>query len=191
MDILRQREWTDEELQAAGFQYFRPVKRLVMAKLLFDTKDIDIKVETITGNIGDFLCYYPGTEVRANPDEYDHWPVRRDIFFKTYKPWPKTDWEPNAPEKHLMDLGCLPYYKDLGVWAQRLHTSRQVQSLESPDPVAIPAGRWLLIGSHGEPYSTTDEEFRRRYIVPQETVKERMYWAAISSAANRNQDDDT
>ncbi len=188
MSVLRQREWADEELKAAGFQFYKPVKRLVMAKLLFDTKNVDIQIETITGRIGDFLCYNPGQTVHDNPDEYDHWPVRRDIFFKTYKPWPKEGWEPNPAEQHLMDLGCLPYYKDLGVWAQRLHESRQVQSLESPEPVAIPPGRWLLIGSKGEPYSTTNEEFRKRYIVPQDSVKERIYWAAISSHANRNQD---
>ena len=189
MDILRQREWNDDQLKAAGFQHYEPVKRLVMAKLLFDTKDIDIQVETITGRIGDFLCYSPGKTVHANPDEYDHWPVRRDIFFKTYKPWPKEGWEPNDAEKHLMELGCLPYYKDQGVWAQRLHKGRQVQSLESPQPVEIPAGRWLLIGSKGEPYSTTNDEFRKRYIVPQDSVKEKMYWATVSSLANRNTTD--
>lgn len=183
--VLRQHNWTTEELQAAGFSYYEPVKRLVMAKLLIISKDIDIKIETITGKIGDFLCYNPGAERRENADDYDHWPVRRDIFFKTYKPWPREGWEPNPAEQHLMELDCVPYYKAQGVWAQRLREGRLVQSLESPAPVEVPPGRWLVIGSHGEPYSVTNEEFRKRYIVPQESVRERMYWASLDSLAQQ------
>lgn len=179
-DVLRQRKWTDEELKAQGFQYYPPIKRLVMAKLLVETKNIDVQTETITGKVGDFICYNPGREYRPNPDDYDHWPVRRDIFFKNYKAWDEPAWKPNPAEKHLLSLGCQPYYKHQGVWAQRLRKPRVVQSLESPEPVEIPPGRWLIIGVEGEPYSTSDEEFRERYEVPAETVRERIYWAAVA-----------
>ncbi|HLV36761.1 MAG TPA: hypothetical protein VKY59_16680 [Spirillospora sp.] len=186
--VLRQHDWTEEELKAEGFQYYQPIKRLVMATLLIEAKNIDIQTETITGRVGDFICYDPGTEYHEDPDEYDHWPVRRDIFFKSYKPWDEPDWKPNAPEQHLLSLGCQPYYKHLGVWAQRLREPRRVQSLESPEPVTIPPGHWLIIGPEGEPYSTTDEDFRKRYEVPAETVRERMYWAAIKGQTDHNSD---
>lgn len=186
--ILRQRKWTEDDLRAEGFEYYQPIKRLVMAKLLFKSKNIDIETETITGKVGDFICYNPGDEYHENPDEYDHWPVRRDIFIKNYKPWDEQDWKPNPAEKHLLSLGCQPYYKFLGVWAQRLHQPRYVQSLESPEPVEVPPGRWLIIGVEGEPYSTDDEDFRSRYLVPMETLRERMYWAAVAGRHQQNKD---
>ena len=186
--VLRQREWTEDELKAEGFQYFEPAKQLVMARLLVISKDINIKTETITGKIGDVICYKPGTEVKSSLDDYEQWPVRRDIFFKNYKAWDEPGWQPGPVEQHLMDNGCKPYYKSLGVWAQRLHQSRQVQSLESRAPVVIPAGYWLIIGVAGEPYSTPDYNFRSRYIVPQETLKERMYWATITEQAAQKND---
>ena len=179
-DVLRQRKWTEAELKAEGFQYYPTIKRLVMAKLLFQAKDINIETETITGKVGDFICYEPDTHYHENPDEYEHWPVRRDIFIKNYRPWDEPDWKPGPAEKHLLSLGCQPYYKHLGVWAQRLREARQVQSLESAEPVTIPAGLWLVIGVEGEPYHTDDEEFRSRYEVPAESIRERMFWAAIS-----------
>lgn len=178
--VLRQRNWTDEELKAEGFQQYKPIKQLVMARMLVAKKDIDIDTETITGKMGDFLCYRPGTERKDDPDDYDHWPVRRDIFFKSYEAWDEPHWTPNPAEQHLMSLGCRPYYKSLGVWAQRLHRGRQVQSLESPAPAKVPAGYWLIIGSEGEPYSMPDEDFRSRYVVPKETLKERIYWATVT-----------
>ncbi len=185
-NILRQRKWNDDELKAEGFEYYAPIKRLVMATFLFESKNIDIQTETITGKVGDLICYNPGTEYHEDPDEYDHWPVRRDIFFKNYKPWDEPDWKPNAPEKHLLSLGCQPYYKHLGVWAQRLREPRYVQSLESPEPVEVPPGRWLIIGIAGEPYSTDDEDFRKRYEVPVETVRERMFWATIAGRSEQD-----
>lgn len=167
--VLRQRKWTEDELKAEGFQYYEPVKQRIMARLLIETKDINLQTETITGRIGDIICYKPEGEVKQDPDEYEHWPVRRDIFFRNYKLWDAPDWEPTPAEKHLKSLGCRAYYKSLGVWAQRLREGRQVQSLESPAPVTIPPGYWLIIGVAGEPYSTPDGDFRERYIVPQGT----------------------
>ncbi len=183
-DILRQQDWSDEDLKAAGFSHYAPVKQLVMAKLLIETKDFDVQVETITGKIGDFICYNPGDEVHENPDDYPHWPVRSDIFFRSYRPWDEPNWTPNPPEKQLMDLGCQAYYKIEGVWAMRLRESHKVQSLESPEPVEVPAGRWLIIGAKGEPYHNTDEAFRKRYVVPQDSLRDRMYWATVTGLSN-------
>ena len=68
----------------------------------------------------------------------------------------------------MTEFGCLPYYKATGVWAIRLEEPRLIQSLESPRPVEVPPGRWLVIGSEGEPYHVNDRVFRQRYIVPED-----------------------
>ena len=183
--ILRQRKWTDDELQQEGFHEYKPIKQLVMARLLIEKKNIDIDTETITGKMGDFICYRPGTERKEDPDDYDHWPVRRDIFFKSYDNWDEPGWTPNPAEQHLMSMGCRPYYKSLGVWAQRLHNTRRVQSLESPSPANVPAGYWLIVGSEGEPYSMPDDDFRSRYVVPKETLKDKIYWATVTGFSKK------
>ncbi len=116
---------------------------------------------------GDIICYNPGDTVKNNLDEYEHWPVQKDVFKKTYKPWNDPTWRPNLSEAQLMQHGCRPYYKFAGVWALRLPLSIYLQSLESPQPVIVPKGRWLCIGADGEPYHMTDESLHTRYIVPE------------------------
>jgi len=54
--------------------------------------------------------------------------------------------------------------------------------------VMIPPGYWLLIGVKGEPYSTTDEDFRSRYMVPEDTPAERAYWATITQQTSQESD---
>ena len=109
-----------------------------------------------------------GSFPRENLDDYDHWPVRRDLFRQNYRAWNEPGWKPNAAELHLITHGCRPYYKKVGVWAQCLQHPMYVQSLESPRPALIPPGRWLCIGVQGEPYHMNDREFRSRYIVPED-----------------------
>lgn len=178
--ILRQQEWTDEELRAQGFQYYETIKRLTMAQVIRSTKNIEITLETLVAEAGDVMCYRPADQIMESLDEYEHWPVRRDVFVKNYRPWNEPNWQPTASEKHLMSRGCRPYFKAVGVWARRLRHSVMVQSLESPQPVLVPAGRWLCIGSHGEPYNMNNANFRSRYVVPPSSLRERLYWAAVS-----------
>jgi hypothetical protein len=166
--VLRQRQWTEQELRDSGFQYFEPRKRLVMAKVLKEVTSISITLETLQADAGDIICYSPGDTVHTNPDDYEHWPVQPELFRKTYKRWDDPSWKPNPAEVHLIALGCRPYYKFVGIWALRLPFSIYVQSLESPEPVVVPAGRWLCIGSEGEPYNMNDENMRERYNVPAE-----------------------
>lgn len=163
--VLRQRPWQEPELRAAGFKYFNTRKRLVMAKVLTETRDIEISLETLVASSGDIICYDPGTELRADVEDYDHWPIRSDLFRQTYRPWDEAGWKPNPQALHLMRFGCRPFYKVAGVWAQRLRRSIYIQSLESSGPVLIPAGRWLCVGNQGEPYHMSDEKFRARYVV--------------------------
>jgi hypothetical protein len=179
-DVLRQRNWTDAELQSAQFKHYDPRKRLVMAKVLRTSRTISITMESLLATAGDIICYDPGgTQARPNTDDYDHWPVRKDLFKQNYKPWDEKGWRPNGAEAHLIEHGCRPYYKAAGIWARRLRRGVVVQSLESPEPLLVPPGRWLCIGSQGEPYHMSDDKFRARYLTPEESAAERLYWRLI------------
>ncbi len=180
-DVLRQRNWTDDELRAAQFKHYDPRKRLIMAKVLRTSRTISITMESLLATAGDIVCYDPGgTQARPSIDDYDHWPVRKDLFRQNYKAWDEKNWRPNAAEAQLIENGCRPYYKAAGIWARRLRRGVVVQSLESPEPILIPPGRWLCIGSQGEPYHMGDEKFRARYVTPEESATERLYWRLIN-----------
>lgn len=164
--VLRQREWSDDQLKAAGFNYYQPVKRMVMAKLITDMTQVKVTLEVLTAKSGDIMLYSPGDTPHDNLDDYDHWPAKRDIFTQNYARWDDPNWKPGAIEKQFLINGCIPYYRKRGVWALKLPISIYMQTLESPEPVIVPKGRWLLIGSQGEPYSQSDEDFYERYVVP-------------------------
>src|ERR1051325_2392875 len=153
--VLRQRPWTDAQLSKAGFRHYAPIKRVVMAKMLDDDANIETTLETLTADKGDIMLYTPGDELHDNLDDYDHWPVRVDLFRQTYARWDDMTWLPTPTQKFLMSQGCLPYYRKRGVWALKLPISIYIQSLESPEPVIVPAGRWLAIGSGGGPHHTS------------------------------------
>ncbi|MBZ0297311.1 MAG: hypothetical protein K8L99_32425 [Anaerolineae bacterium] len=166
--ILRQRHWTTDELRRVGFRFYHPVKRVVMARVLTaeeSPKKIDNTKESLIAKTGDIICYTPGDHAMNSLDDYHQWPVRADLFRKTYRPWDEIPWKPNAAEADLMLHGCKPFYKFLGVWAMHLRKDVHIQSLESPKPVQVTAGRWLCIGAHGEPYHMSDKDFRSRYQV--------------------------
>jgi hypothetical protein len=164
--VLRQRNWTEAELIAGGFRYFEPRKRLVMARVISQVTNVELTLETLMADPGDIICYNAGEQRQKEAGDYDHWPVAKEVFRKTYKAWDDGSWRPNAAEAHLMEHGCLPYFKSAGVWALRLPVSIFVQSLESPQPAIVPKGRWLCIGLQGEPYNMNDEQIHARYIVP-------------------------
>jgi hypothetical protein len=164
--VLRQRTWTEPELRVSGFTYYEPRKRLVMARVVRQSTNIELTLETLMADAGDIVCYDPGTHPRPELDDYDHWPVQRSLFKETYRPWDDPAWRPNPAEAHLMLNNCRPYYKWVGIWALKLPISIYVQSLESPEPAVVPKGRWLCIGSQGEPYNMSDESIRARYLIP-------------------------
>lgn len=164
--VLRQQHWTESTLKASGFNYYEPRKRVVMARVIRQSTNIEITLEILLADAGDVICYDPGTVERKSIDDYEHWPVQRELFRQTYRSWNEPDWRPNAAEAHLMLNGCKPFYKWAGVWALRLPINIYVQSLESPEPVVVPKGRWLCIGSQGEPYNMSDDNIRSRYLIP-------------------------
>ncbi len=168
--VLRQRQWTDNQLFKAGFRYYAPIKRVVMAKMLDDNANIETTLEVLNADKGDIMLYTPGDQLHDNLDDYDHWPVRVDLFRQTYARWDDMTWQPTPTQKFLMGYGGLPYYRKRGVWALRLPISIYIQSLESPEPVIVPAGRWLAIGSEGEPYNMSNDSFRERYQIATSAV---------------------
>ncbi len=167
IQVLRQRNWTEDELKAKGFTYFPPIKRRVMARVISEDTNIEVTLEVLSAGVGDIVIYsLDDNTVHENLEDYDHWPVRRDLFRRTYKPWDEPGWKPNEAELHLIMHGCRPYYKYKGVWALKLPIGIYVQSLESPEPVLVPKGRWLCIGTEGEPYNMSEENLRARYVMP-------------------------
>lgn len=138
-----------------------------MARMIKEVTNIGITLETLMADPGDIICYDPGSVMHRHLEDYDHWPVAREVFKNIYRPWDEPiAFLPNTPETHLMEHGCKPFYKWVGVWALKLPISIYVQSLESPEPVIVPKGHWLCIGTQGEPYHMADEKLRSRYLVP-------------------------
>jgi hypothetical protein len=164
--VLRQRAWTEAELKASRLKYYAPRKQCIMARTITLPVNVEMTIEILSADMGDVMVYDAGKGSKMpDVDQYDHWPVRRDLFNKTYKIWDDLRWQPNEAELHLIMHGCRPYYKHKGVWAIRLEKPVLIQSLESPKPVEVPPGRWLIIGSEGEPYHMADKKFRERYQV--------------------------
>jgi hypothetical protein len=163
--IIRQKKWTDKELHSAGFRYYHRRKSLVMARRLPESEaplTIRANRETLTVQAGYIICYDPGRKAHTRLEDYDHWPCAPEIFHATYKAW-DTPWKPRLAEKRLLDSGCKPYYKFVGVWAKQLEEDTYIQSLESPQPILIPTGDWVAIQGQEHPYHMSDEGFRERY----------------------------
>lgn len=167
MKVIKQRDWTEEELHAQGFNQYERKKQLVMARPLRRSEApkriITSSGEELIAQAGAIICYNPGDQVRPTLNDYDHWPVEREIFRQTYKAWDESDWHPSPPEKHLMGLGCEPYYKVAAVWAKKLDKATYIQSLEHEKPELVSGGRYVVIGAKGEPYSVNNSSFTRRY----------------------------
>ncbi len=161
--ILRQRRWTTKELLSLGFQYYNRIPAVVMARPHFGKFEIDSQLEKLTGEGEYMICYDARHASVHHVEQVPSWPVRADIFDKTYARWNVDGWQPNSLEAQLSLQGCQPYTKVSGVWAARLREAVLVQSLESATPVAIPSGAWLVIGTDGEPYGMEHNEFKGRY----------------------------
>jgi len=167
-NILKQREWTDEELVSAGFHYYQRKKQLVMAaRLPSDLAPLEIHypLETVIADAGDVICFDPGDTVRHTLIDYDHWSVKYPIFVRTYRNWDEVAWMPPPQVDFLLERGCKPYYKSQGAWSKQLTEAMWIQSVESPDPIEVPPGMWLMIGTKGEPWHVEDDKFRERYII--------------------------
>jgi hypothetical protein len=169
LKLYKQRRWSDSALITAGFRYYRPVKRMTMARIL-PAQEAPLVIrtawDTITATAGYIIAYVPGDSVKTALTDYDPRPIEPQVFALTYSPWDEPDWQPTPSQAHLLSLGCKPYYKIAGVWAKQLKRPTLVQSLESEVPATAPVGAWLCIGTAGEPWSVTADWFQTRYQVP-------------------------
>jgi hypothetical protein len=167
VDKISQHPWSEAELLREGFEPYERKKELVMARQLSEfeapKRIVTNGGEKLIAEAGYMICYRPGEIVRSGLDTYQQWPVEPEIFAETYRAWDEPLWTPTPAEKHLMELGCLPYYKAAGVWAKKLDEPVYVQSLEQNEPELVQTGRYVAIGAQGEPYSMSDESFARRY----------------------------
>jgi hypothetical protein len=167
IEHISQRPWTETELLREGFEPYERKKELVMARQLsqFEApkRIITSGGEELIAQAGYMVCYRPGDKVRIHLDSYNQWPVEPEIFADTYRAWDEPLWTPTPTEKHLMDLGCMPYYKATGVWAKKLEEPAYVQSLEQNEPELVEPGHYVAIGAHGEPYCMGDDTFAQRY----------------------------
>lgn len=164
--VIKQQDWTDEKLRAAGFEQYNRKKQVVMARQL-NPKEAPLKIVTREGHelmaYDDYFICYVGDEPKNTLEEYDHWPVEPKIFHETYALWNEKDWQPSPAQQHMMQQGCKPYYKKAAVWAKKLEEDVYIQSLEHEQPIKIKTGEVLAIGAEGEPYSMGDKTFVERY----------------------------
>ena len=167
--VYQQRQWTDDQLQAQGFAYYKPMKQVTLVRQLPAAEaplTIQTPYDTIVAHAGYFIAYVAGTEMHIHLSQYEPRPIEPHIFEKTYLAWDDPTWKPSATQAHLLALGCKPYYKIVGVWAKHLRQDTYVQSIESSRPALAPVGAWLCVGVSGEPWSVTDTWFRSRYVIP-------------------------
>ena len=125
--------------------------------------------DVLIATAGYMICFSAGWRRRRNLYDYDHWPVAPDHFADLYLEWDEPAWEPKRGEKHLMSLGCKPYYSPVGVWAKELTQPQWIQSVENEKPFEVPAGAWLMIAAKGSamgaPYWGMDKGFSKNLIV--------------------------
>lgn len=167
MNVIRQQDWTEQELIRAGFEQYDRIKQVVMARRLPES-EAPLMITTewgeeLVAKTGYAICYRAGEVIQPTLDDYYHWPVEPYIFDDTYRPWDQREWQPTHTEEHLMQLGCRPYYKLSNVWAKEVTHKLWMQSPEHREPVEVGPGRYLVIGARGEPYTMSIEEFNSRY----------------------------
>jgi hypothetical protein len=170
--VIRQRDWSEQELLANGFRYYERKKSVVLAREL-PPEEAPLKMyyenDTHIATAGYMICFSADWRRKKNLYDYDHWPVAPNHFADTYLEWDDPTWKPNRGEKHLMSLGCKPYYNAVGVWAKKLTQPQWIQNPEQSKPFEVPAGAWLLLGAKGSalgvPYWSTDKGFKGRFFI--------------------------
>ena len=165
-ELIQQKIWSLEELAASGFAPYQRKKQLVMARRVPEIESpmiIEFPLETLIVDTNWIICYDPGQDQLSTLNDYEHWPVRIDIFERSYRFWDEANWLPTSAQQHLMQYGGKPFFKIAQVWAKKLAQNTSIQSIESPQPVLVPAGFWLLIGASGEPWYIDESTFFSRY----------------------------
>ena len=171
-NVLTQRDWSEEELLENGFRYYQRIKRVVLAREL-PQEEAPLKMryhyDELIATAGYMICFAADWRKKKTLYEYYHWPVAPDHFSSLYADWDDPRWKPRRGEKHLLLLGCCPYYNAVGVWAKVLQQPQMILGTEHRDPFEVPAGAWLMLAAKGAamgaPYWNFDKAFRQRFIV--------------------------
>lgn len=170
-EILTQKDWSEQALFEAGFKYYKKrEKRVVLARQL-PPAEAPLKItyhhDTLVATAGYMICFQAGWRKRKSLYEYPHWPVAPDHFADTYIAWTGPGWKPARGQKHLLSLGCRPYYNPASVWAKKLKYPQKIQGVEHNKPFEVPKDAWLILGSKGStfgaPYWNTDRDFRKHF----------------------------
>jgi hypothetical protein len=171
-NVLTQREWTENELVEAGFRCYERRKRVVLARELPpEEAPLQMKYnnDTLTATAGYMICFSAGWRKHKSLYDYHHWPVAPDHFADIYREWDDPTWKFSRGQKHLIELGCKPFYNASGVWAKRLAKPQWIQGVEHTEPFEVPAGAWLLMpvtgSTMGAVYWNSDKGFRNNCIV--------------------------
>ncbi len=170
--VLRQRDWSEQELLENGFRYYARRKSVVLAREL-PPEEAPLKIayedDILIATAGYMICFSAGWLKRKSLYDYFHWPVAPDHFADLYLEWDEPDWKFNWGQKHLMLLGCKPYYNAVGVWGKKLTQPQWIQSVENEKPFEVPAGAWLFLGAKGSakgaPYWGLGNGFSKKFIV--------------------------
>ena len=168
-DVLKQRDWTENELYEAGFNYYQRDKRLVLAREL-PPEEAPLKMkyqdDELIATAGYMICFRESWRKRKSLYDYYHWPVAGDHFADLYEEWDEP-WKPNRGQRHLLSLGCKPYFNTAGVWAKKLTHPQWIFGTEHDEPFEVPAGAWLLLAAKGSamgaPYWCEDKGFHSRF----------------------------
>ncbi len=170
--IYARQDWTDEALLNDGFVAYRPVKRVVMMRMMLTEKaplpDEENPEEIIPAPLRYWIAYRAGNDTTTTSAEYDPQPIESHIFAQSYRYWDEPDWQPTASEGHLQRLGCLPYFKTTPLWAKQLTTETWVQGKGKTKPVLAPVGAWLCVDVDGEPTTESEDWFNAHYYLPKQ-----------------------
>lgn len=167
-----QEHWTDQDLLADGFRSYRPIKHLMMMRMLppQGAPEIMEDPEVLPPTRARYwMAYSMGSAVKST-DDYDSQPIEAGIFSETFSRWDEPDWKPTSTEMHLERLGCMPYYRSASVWAKQLTVETLVRGKKHGRSLSAPAGAWLCVGASGESWSETDEWFQSHFFLPENST---------------------
>jgi len=155
-----------------GPKYYKRRKQVVLAREI-QPNEAPLKItynnDVLIATAGYMICFQAGWFRKKSLYDYFHWPVAPGHFADLYVDWDEPGWKPKRGQKHLLSLGCKPYYNAVGVWAKKLDQPQVIQGVEHKEPFEVPKGAWLLIGARGSamgaPYWTSGKGFQKRFYV--------------------------
>ena len=159
-------EPNEAALERLGFRYYD--RKMKVSMVYFLTKMMIPR--TIVTDWGENLIATDSSYVvtisplesdESRPiDELPAHPIQWDIFTKTYKPLSIDLNKLNKAERSLINQGCRPFYKFVGVWGKLVTGETWINGLEhGNEEVEVPVGHVLMIGVDGEPYHTSLRKF--------------------------------